>query len=239
MRLDTIINCDALCALRELPAESVHCCVTSPPYYALRDYGMDAQIGREDTPEQYIARLVEVFRELKRVLRPDGTFWLNIADTYCGTGSKGAYTDPKNPKGRNGQSLSLARRAAGCKQKDLIGIPWLLAFGLHLQWAAILSGYLLPLVFSAFIGVAGCIANLLFPSFDWENATYIVKRSIPAILNALMSMALSCGGFYILIKHFPKHLFIGNAVIILIVVGLTAAAILWLKEKGEILYRKL
>ena len=239
MRLDTIINRDALCALRELPAESVHCCVTSPPYYALRDYGMDAQIGREDTPEQYIARLVEVFRELKRVLRPDGTFWLNIADTYCGTGSKGAYTDPKNSKGRNGQSLSLARRAAGCKQKDLIGIPWLLAFGLHLQWAAILSGYLLPLVFSAFIGVAGCIANLLFPSFDWENATYIVKRSIPAILNALMSMALSCGGFYILIKHFPKHLFIGNAVIILIVVGLTAAAILWLKEKGEILYRKL
>ena len=131
MRLDTIINRDALCALRELPAESVHCCVTSPPYYALRDYGMDAQIGREDTPEQYIARLVEVFRELKRVLRPDGTFWLNIADTYCGTGSKGAYTDPKNPEGRNGQSLSLARRAAGCKQKDLIGIPWLLAFALR------------------------------------------------------------------------------------------------------------
>lgn len=114
-----------------------------------------------------------------------------------------------------------------------------IAFGLHLQWTAILSGYLLPLVFSAFIGVAGCIANLLFPNFDWENATYIVKRSIPAILNALISMALSCGGFYILIKHFPKHLFIGNAVIILIVVGLTAAAILWLKEKGEILYRKL
>ena len=131
MRLDTIINRDALCALRELPAESVHCCVTSPPYYALRDYGMDAQIGREDTPEQYIARLVEVFCELKRVLRPDGTFWLNIADTYCGTGSKGSYTDPKNPKGRNGQSLSLARRAAGCKQKDLIGIPWLLAFALR------------------------------------------------------------------------------------------------------------
>ena len=109
MRLDTIINRDALCTLRELPAESVHCCVTSPPYYALRDYGMDAQIGREDTPEQYITRLVEVFRELKRVLRPDGTFWLNIADTYCGTGNKGAYTDPKNPKGRNGQSLCIFR----------------------------------------------------------------------------------------------------------------------------------
>ena len=131
MRLDTIINRDALCALKELPAESVHCAVTSPPYYALRDYGMDAQIGREDTPEQYVERLVEVFHELKRVLRSDGTFWLNIADTYCGTGNKGSYTDPKNPKGRNGQSISIERQAAGCKQKDLIGIPWLLAFALR------------------------------------------------------------------------------------------------------------
>ena len=131
MKTDVIINRDALCALRELPDESVHCCVTSPPYYALRDYGLDAQIGREDTPEQYIDRLVAVFHELKRVLRPDGTFWLNIADTYCGTGSKGGYTDPKNPKGRNGQSFSLNRRAPNCKQKDLIGIPWLLAFALR------------------------------------------------------------------------------------------------------------
>ena len=128
---DCIINRDALYALRELPSESVHCAVTSPPYYALRDYGLDAQIGREDTPEQYIEKLTEVFRELRRVLRPDGTFWLNIADTYCGTGSKGSSTDPKNPKGRNGQSVSIARKAAGIKQKDLIGIPWLLAFSLR------------------------------------------------------------------------------------------------------------
>lgn len=131
MKTDTIINCDALCALRELPEESVHCCVTSPPYYALRDYGIEAQIGREDTPEQYIERLVGVFRELRRVLRSDGTFWLVIADTYCGTGNKGGRTDPKNPKGRNGQGVSIARQVAGCKQKDLIGIPWLLAFALR------------------------------------------------------------------------------------------------------------
>ena len=108
MKTDVIINRDALYALRELPSESVNCCVTSPPYYGLRDYGLDMQIGREDTPEQYIDRLVEVFRELRRVLKDDGTFWLNIADTYCGTGMK-----------------------AGCKQKDLIGIPWLLAFALR------------------------------------------------------------------------------------------------------------
>ena len=69
MRLDTIINRDALCALRELPAESVHCCVTSPPYYALRDYGMDAQIGREATPEEYISRLTAVFREDRKSTR--------------------------------------------------------------------------------------------------------------------------------------------------------------------------
>ena len=131
LNIDTIINRDALYALRELPEESVHCCVTSPPYYALRDYGLDAQIGREDTPEQYIDRLTEVFREVRRVLRTDGTFWLNIADTYCGTGNKGYHADPKNPRGRNGQAVSIARQAAGCKQKDLIGIPWLLAFALR------------------------------------------------------------------------------------------------------------
>lgn len=128
---NTIINRDCLAALRELPSESVHCCVTSPPYYGLRDYGMDAQIGREDTPEQYVERLVAVFSELRRVLSSDGTFWLNIADTYCGTGSKGNHIDPKKPKGRTGQSISIARQAAGCKQKDLIGIPWLLAFALR------------------------------------------------------------------------------------------------------------
>ena len=131
LKTDTIINRDALYALRELPSESVHCAVTSPPYYALRDYGLTMQIGREDTPEEYIERLTEVFRELRRVLRPDGTLWLNIADTYCGTGSKGGCTDPKYPQGRNGQSVSVARKAAGCKQKDLIGIPWLLAFSLR------------------------------------------------------------------------------------------------------------
>lgn len=99
MKTDVIINRDALCALQELPSESVHCCVTSPPYFALRDYGLDAQIGQEDTPEQYIDRLTAVFGELYRVLRKDGTLWLNIADTYCGTGNKGGYADPKTQRG--------------------------------------------------------------------------------------------------------------------------------------------
>jgi len=131
METNIILNGDSVEMLKTLPAESVHCCVTSPPYYGLRDYGANGQIGREDTQEQYIKRLVAVFREVWRVLRPDGTLWVNIADTYCGTGSKGLHYDPKNPKGRNGQQVSVNHRAPGCKAKDLIGIPWLLAFALR------------------------------------------------------------------------------------------------------------
>jgi len=129
--INTIINSDNLKALRAIPSDSVHCCVTSPPYYGLRDYEVEGQIGREDTLEQYIERLTGVFREVYRVLRPDGTLWLNISDTYCGTGSKANHVDPKNPKGRTGQQVTLNHRAPGCKHKDLIGIPWLLAFALR------------------------------------------------------------------------------------------------------------
>ena len=78
IQLDTIYIGDCLEVLKTLPDESVHCCVTSPPYYALRDYGMEEQIGREATPKEYISRLTEVFTEVRRVLRSDGTLWLNI-----------------------------------------------------------------------------------------------------------------------------------------------------------------
>ena len=98
--IDAILQGDSLAVLKTLPDNSVHCCVTSPPYYALRDYGVEGQIGREATPEAYIRRLVEVFREVYRVLRKDGTFWLNISDTYC------------------------KHTRQGAKVKDLLGIPW-------------------------------------------------------------------------------------------------------------------
>ena len=105
--IDTILAGDSLSILKSLPDDSVHCCVTSPPYYALRDYEAAGQIGREATPEKYIARLVAVFREMRRVLRKDGTFWLNISDTYC--------TSTKQ----------------GCKPKDMLGIPWRLALAIR------------------------------------------------------------------------------------------------------------
>src|SRR5882724_3120352 len=79
----TILCGDAIEKLRELPAESVHCCVTSPPYWGLRDYSTNGQIGLEKTPEEYVAKMVEVFREVRRVLRKDGTLWLNLGDSYA------------------------------------------------------------------------------------------------------------------------------------------------------------
>ena len=133
MRIETDkIYCgDSLQVLQTLPENAVDCCVTSPPYYALRDYGADGQIGREATPEEYVSRITAVFHEVKRVLTPEGTCWLNIADTYCGTGSKADHQDPKYPKGRNGQQVAFNHRAPGCKPKDLIGIPWLVALALR------------------------------------------------------------------------------------------------------------
>lgn len=105
--IDSILTGDSYAVLKTLLDNSIHCCVTSPPYYALRDYEAEGQIGREATPEEYIERLVEVFSEVRRVLRPDGTFWLNIADTYC-----------KHPQ-------------QGVKRKDMLGIPWRLALALR------------------------------------------------------------------------------------------------------------
>ena len=83
IEMDKIYCGDSLQVLQTLPENAVDCCVTSPPYYALRDYGADGQIGREATPEEYVSRITAVFHEVKRVLTPEGTCWLNIADTYC------------------------------------------------------------------------------------------------------------------------------------------------------------
>lgn len=113
----------------------VQTCVTSPPYFGLRDYGHDGQIGLEQTPEQYIAAMVEVFRCVKDVLADDGTLWLNIGDSYA-TGTKADRQQSTNPgvgANRPEAQNSVARigNPPGCKTKDLIGIPWMLAFALR------------------------------------------------------------------------------------------------------------
>lgn len=136
--MNKIINSDALDALRKLPDSCFRTCITSPPYYGLRDYGTDGQIGLEDTPDQYIENLVRIFREVRRVLKDDGTLWVNIGDSYAASG-KGRNRDGVfNEKAENIQSArqkkSQIRRTIegnGLKRKDMIGIPWLLAFALR------------------------------------------------------------------------------------------------------------
>jgi DNA modification methylase len=124
---------DAREVLRTLPADSVQCCVTSPPYWGLRDYGVDGQIGLERTPEEYVEHLVEVFREVRRVLRPDGVLWLNLGDCYANDGKWGGETGGKQSYLPDADRMRCGRekRVTDLKPKDLVGIPWRVAFALQ------------------------------------------------------------------------------------------------------------
>ncbi|MBK1883685.1 site-specific DNA-methyltransferase [Luteolibacter pohnpeiensis] len=137
-----IIIGDCIEQLRKLPAESVHCVVTSPPYYGLRDYGMKGQIGLEKTPAEFLRKLVEVFEEVRRVLRKDGTCWVNMGDSYAGSwgaqGRSGAMANRSVIAAR--QIDSAPKRVSkagtipggcGLKPKDMMGMPWRLAFALQ------------------------------------------------------------------------------------------------------------
>lgn len=123
-----VIEADARVALPKLPDESIQCCVTSPPYWSLRDYCILGQIGLEDTVDQFLNRLVEVFAEVKRVLREDGALWLNIGDAY--TSGDRAYRAPDKKHPIRAMSYRPAT-PEGLKPKDLIGLPWRLAFALQ------------------------------------------------------------------------------------------------------------
>ncbi len=125
---------DAFDMLKTLPDASVDCCVTSPPYYGLRDYGVDGQIGLEDTPQAYVERLVAVFAEVRRVLKNDGTLWLNLGDSYAANRTYQVEQTKGGAKHGPAQAVSgRGQRAAdyGLKPKDLIGIPWRVAFALQ------------------------------------------------------------------------------------------------------------
>ena len=145
----TILQGDCLDLLKTMPDQSVHCCVTSPPYWGLRDYGHEGQRGLEKTPDEYVEGMVAVFREVRRVLRDDGTLWLNLGDSYAGSG-KGLYADgnsynegekQKTNVGSIGVRMNTREGDAGhthgvkpppgLKSKDLVGIPWRVAFALQ------------------------------------------------------------------------------------------------------------
>ena len=125
---------DCLDRLKEVPDQTAQTCVTSPPYFGLRDYGMDGQIGLEATPDEFVAKMVEVFREVRRVLRDDGTLWLNLGDSYNNFRSQmspgQAVHGRENLNGKP-DVKSKRRGCDGLKEKDLIGIPWRVAFALQ------------------------------------------------------------------------------------------------------------
>jgi DNA modification methylase len=132
-----IINADVFAGLAQLADESVNCCVTSPPYWGLRDYGVEGQIGLEPTPEAFVAVMVEVFREVRRVLHLDGTLWLNLGDSYA-TRPNGSLGKTRLEGGssahdayRRVHGLRSSSTPPGIKHKDLVGIPWMVAFALR------------------------------------------------------------------------------------------------------------
>ena len=133
---DTILFGDCLETLKEFD-EKARCCITSPPYYGLRDYGgEDYQIGLEESPEEYIQKLVLVFREVRNLLTEDGTLWLNIGDSYYNYRPGKGQSYPKQSVSRTKQDLpdkcnKRGNKLEGYKEKDLIGIPWMLAFALR------------------------------------------------------------------------------------------------------------
>lgn len=120
--------------LKTLPKGCADMCVTSPPYYGLRDYGVNGQIGLEQSPDSYIQKLMEVFQEVWRVLRDNGTLWIIIADSYAGSG-KGAGAKKKSKQSykysKDNKAVKMPKLWNGIKQKDMIGIPWQLAFALR------------------------------------------------------------------------------------------------------------
>jgi len=134
-----ILNGDCRDVLKTLPDQSVHTCVTSPPYFGLRDYGHTGQMGLEPTPDEFVSELVNVFREVRRVLRDDGTLWLNIGDSYASYRDGKATPDTTRglsegtlvPKGSAKNRMSSTFVGTSIKHKDLIGIPWRVAFALQ------------------------------------------------------------------------------------------------------------
>lgn len=143
MNLNTIYCGDALEVMASWDDDIVQCCVTSPPYWGLRDYGVDGQLGLEKTPEEYIEKMVAVFRQVRRVLKPDGTLWLNIGDSYWDGKGKSAQAWSTEHTDRNTLNkpqhqitgMNETRPQDGkhptIKPKDLVGIPWMLAFALR------------------------------------------------------------------------------------------------------------
>lgn len=139
MELNKIYQGNCIDVLKTFEDNSVNCCITSPPYYGLRDYGVEGQVGNENSPEEYVQKLVDIFIEVKRVLKDDGTLWLNLGDGWAGSNQASGTKNPSQKQisnhGTNYMTdkshKSKLSKVKNCKPKDLIGIPWMVAFALR------------------------------------------------------------------------------------------------------------
>ena len=129
--MNKIICGDCMDVLNIIPDGIVQTCITSPPYWGLRDYGVDGQLGLEKTPEEYVTKMVAVFREVRRVLKDDGTLWLNLGDSYSRCGGPQQEQTVRGDKNKIDAFKGTQKCVAGLKPKDLVGIPWRVAFALQ------------------------------------------------------------------------------------------------------------
>ena len=132
-KINTVICGDALSVLRTFPDECVDMCCSSPPYWGLRNYGVEGQLGLEKTPEEYVAKMVEIFREVKRVMKTEASLWLNLGDSYAASskGSGGLSDKQDSNAGSRYEPKKFNLNRCGLKPKDLCGIPWRVAFALQ------------------------------------------------------------------------------------------------------------
>jgi DNA modification methylase len=128
-KVNTILQGDVIERLQDIEDNTIQCVVTSPPYWGLRDYGEDDQLGLEETPEEYVENMVKVFREVRRTLKDDGTLWLNLGDSYSSGGR--STTTNQTLRGNNDYGVTRPKPSENIKPKDLIGIPWRVAFALQ------------------------------------------------------------------------------------------------------------
>ena len=211
-----IIQGDVREVLATLEPESVQCCVTSPPYFGLRDYGVDGQIGLEGTPADYVAALVEVFREVRRVLRPDGTAWLNLGDSYAGSG-KGRWGDgiaratgkQATHVGSTNGVLYKDEIPEGLKPKDLIGIPWMVAKALQAPYyTGTIRNELDRVWLAAMIDAEGCMfvhkrkaGQPNGQGYDRKSDTYSVGLEISNTSEAIIQRCIEITGRGSVFRH--------------------------------------
>lgn len=231
---NTIHNMDCIRGMKMLPDASVQCCVTSPPYWGLRDYGTNEQYGLESTPEEYVAKMVEVFVEVRRLLKSNGTLWLNLGDAYWGSGKAGKdplyqakHTEFGKPSTHTSKfGIPTTFKHPALKAKDLIGLPWRLSFALQgfavvpmysfAEWADILKEAREKNDWELVLFVEGVLrkSNLLegFKKSGWYLRQDIIWHKPNPLPESVTDRCTKSHEYIFLLTKSPKYFFDQQAI---------------------------